>query len=393
MSTPPSSYEAYRALADANLAFVNNWPETERLARKSLALDSSYQSARVALSQALLNLGKMGEADSILRIVESEQSGLSPAERAVAEWQRGVIDGDHAKMYRAAKRMAEVEPSMLALWILSAETTRDNRPAEALRILERVDPRSIQMEHIPSYWRTKTDAQHLLARHDLELVSARAGRVQYPANLCTLYLEAIALAALKRTTEAEQRLQESVDLQPRPNCGSQGELATVVALELRAHGDSSASRRASAWATHWYESLPRSQQLSRRREYANALYAAERWLDARRVVDELCRDTPSALDCLGLSGAIAARLGERDKAQQIADQISKLPFYPPRQEGDALLMRSKIVAALGNKELAVTLLRQSLVTGIYFSTDLHRDPDLQLLLGFPAFDKLLQPAG
>ena len=140
----------------------SDWRETERLARKSLALDSSYQSARLTLSLALLNLGKLGEADSNLRIVESDESGLSQAEGANTERQRGAIEGDQAKRYRGAKRLAEVAPSMLAL-----------------------------------------DAQHQMGRHTLELESAREVRVHYPANLCTLYYEAIALAALKRTTEAE----------------------------------------------------------------------------------------------------------------------------------------------------------------------------------------------
>ncbi len=391
-SAPPSSYDAYRSFADASQAAPADFRETERLARKSLALDSSFQSARVMLSLALLNLGKYAESDSILHIVEADPSGLSPAERAVTEWTRGSLAGDHATMYRSAKRMVEVEPSMTMLWILGFETARDNRPREALEIMERVDPRSIQMDGNPMFWESKTDAQHMIVRHDLELTSARAARRQYPANLCTLYYEAVALAALKRTTEAEQLLHLSADLQPLP-CVTPGVLAREVALEMRVHGDSTGARRAIAWAVHWYELLPRSQQLAQRRDYAEALYAAERWSDAGRVLNDVCRETLSALDCLGLSGAIAARLGERAKAKQIAEQIAGLPYYPPRLEGDALLLRSYIAAVLGEKELAVALLRQSMGKGIYYSSILHRQADLQLLRGYAAFDELLRPKG
>jgi hypothetical protein len=97
--------------------------------------------------------------------------------------------------------------------------------------------------------------------------------------------------------------------------------------------------------------------------------------------------------CLGMSGTIAARLGERDRAHQIDEQLANLQFYPPRQEGDALLRRSYIAAALGDRDAAVTLLRGAFAKGVVYSSALHRQPDLRLLQGYAPFEQLLRPKG
>jgi hypothetical protein len=96
---------------------------------------------------------------------------------------------------------------------------------------------------------------------------------------------------------------------------------------------------------------------------------------------------------MSLSGRVAARLGEKDRAHEISARIAGLPYYPPAQEGDALLMRSFIAAALGERDLAVTLLRQSFSKGVWYSGQLHRQPDLQLLRGYAPFEELLRPKG
>jgi tetratricopeptide (TPR) repeat protein len=393
MFVPPPSAEAYQAFTESLVAFSSyDLGKSERLARRALAIDSTYQSARALLSLILHNEGRYRETDSLLQIIEPDQSRLSQTERLTIEHQRAYLNGDHQASYRAAQRMVSVDPSMVWLWILSFESLRLNRPSEALATLARVDPRNFQMDRNWQFWGTVTDAHHMLKHHDRELTAARAARVQYPTLLITLYFEAIALAALDRAPEAERLLDQTVDLPPQAGA-TLGEVVVDVALEFSAHGDSAAAHRASARALSWYDALPREQQGAERRHYAEALYAGERWLDARRVVDDACRATPVDVACLGMSGTIAARLGERDRAHQIGEQLANLPFYPPKQEGDALLRRSCIAAALGERDLAVTLLRRAFAKGVSYSSALHRQPDLRLLQGYAPFEELLRPKG
>ena len=387
------SSEAYRFLTEGMQAFNSfDLRDAERLVRKALAADSTYQSARVSLSLILLNEGQRRGPDSLLHIIEPDQSRLSPTERLNVEWQRAKLNGDSQASYRSAQQMAMIDPSMLTLWILGFETARLNRPAEALAMLARVDARNVQMGGNWQFWSTVTDAHHMLKQYEGELTAARAARKQYPTYLSTLYFEAIALAAMGRAPEVERLLDQSVDFAPQ-QAVTLGEVARDVGLEFNARGDSAAAHRANARAIRWYEALPRERQDAERRDYAEALYAGDRWLDARRVLDAACRATPLDVACLGMSGTIAARLGERDRAHQIDEQLANLQFYPPMQEGDALLRRSYIAAALGERDTAVTLLRRAFAKGVVYSSTRHRQPDLRLLQGYAPFEELLRPKG
>ncbi|MEO7966216.1 MAG: hypothetical protein ABIT38_20130, partial [Gemmatimonadaceae bacterium] len=392
LSSPPKSYEAYRLMTTASSVWMQDLAEAERLTRRALAKDSTYQSARAFLSLTLLNEEKYREGDSVLRIVEADQSQLSPGERAGVEWQRGALQGDNETRYRSAKQMTETDPSMVSLWILAFETSRLNRPRESVALHERIDPMNAQMDHNPSYYVTLADAQHMLGEHERELTSARSAQSHYPTFVSTMALEAVALAALRRTAQATRLLDRSVDLASQPGY-SPGRLGRVVTLELLAHGDSVGSARAGAWTVRWYETLPRLQQRALGREYAEALYALGRWSDAERALDDACPRGGKNAGCLGLAGAIAARLGKRATAQQISAQLSALPFFPPSEEGRALEQQAYIAAALGDNEAAVRFLRLAVGKGMVYSSEWHRQPDLQLLRNYAPFVELLRPKG
>jgi hypothetical protein len=52
-----------------------------------------------------------------------------------------------------------------------------------------------------------------------------------------------------------------------------------------------------------------------------------------------------------------------------------------------------VSAILGQRERAVELLSESFALGRPFTTELHRDLDLETLHGYPPFDSLLKPKG
>ena len=53
----------------------------------------------------------------------------------------------------------------------------------------------------------------------------------------------------------------------------------------------------------------------------------------------------------------------------------------------------RTTAALGERDLAVTLLRRAFAKGVSYSSALHRQPDLRLLQGYAPFEELLRPKG
>jgi DNA-binding SARP family transcriptional activator/tetratricopeptide (TPR) repeat protein len=397
-ATPPPSYDAYKLVIDARRS--SDPREAERHLRGALALEPTYQSARVVLAILLMNLDELQETDSLIRIVEHDTSRLGRGEREVLKWIRANLNGDREASYQSMREQASITGALKIVMQVGHEAAMLNRPHEALATYARVDPRNPQMAG-DWYWRLVTDAYDAIGDHDHQLAAAKESRRMYPTLLSSLELEALALAASHRAPEAEALVLQSIDL-PRPGSRfSPGKVAREVALELRAYGDSAAADRIAAWGVRWYESLPREEQLASRQDYADVLYAAQRWRDTRVVMDEICarsNDTLRAkatfgeIDCIGWAGLLAARLGERDRARAADEQLAAFRFGFRVQEGGSLMWRARIAAVLGERDHATGLLRQAYSRGLGYGDD-ARDPEYRLLRGYPPFDAFMRPKG
>ena len=75
----------------------------------------------------------------------------------------------------------------------------------------------------------------------------------------------------------------------------------VAALELRTHGYTETVPQILENAIRWYKSRPRgeAETESLRYELARVLYLAERWEEAKSVLDELASEFPDDLDYQG----------------------------------------------------------------------------------------------
>ena len=114
---------------------------------------------------------------------------------------------------------------------------------------------------------------------------------------------------------------------------------------------------------------------------SDVLSAATSW--------RLSEEHPDDLAHLGALGTIAARSGDPDDARSIAKRLASLD--EPDRAGEPTYLRACIAAQLGEKQEAVALLRESFGRGRKFSTNVHRDSDLEPLRGYPPFEELLRP--
>jgi tetratricopeptide (TPR) repeat protein len=182
-----------------------------------------------------------------------------------------------------------------------------NRPAEGVAALARVPPERMTA----NYWEALTLAQHVLGDYRAELVAAERGRRQFPDRLTSLYNEARALAALGQVTEVERRLGEIVNLPAEP-LFQPVEVLTAIAGELRAHGHPrpptprSRGRSAGTRPAGTVRTTPPFRAV-----YAEALYAAGRWDEARRLFEALAAlpsgalRPPARAGYLGVLGGVA----------------------------------------------------------------------------------------
>jgi hypothetical protein len=113
-----------------------------------------------------------------------------------------------------------------------------------------------------------------------------------------------------------------------------------------------------------------------------------------RAVEGGLRANPGDLVLMGLIGLSAAQRNDR----RTADSVSAVIEAQARADGSRGLpewLRARIAAALGERDVAVGLLRDAFARGATwgFRLDLHRDPAFESLRGYPPFQELMRPQG
>jgi predicted Zn-dependent protease len=223
------------------------------------------------------------------------------------------------------------------------------------------------------------------------LKEARGGRKQFPERLSMLRNEADALAALGRMKDLHGLFKESEALPPQSGY-SPGNIMLSAGRELRAHGFNEDSTRVLNQALEWFEARPSEEKASSRNRYdqARTRYLLRKWAEAKELFEGLHSDVPDNIDYLGYIGAIAARTGDKDEALRISRQLEddKRPYL----FGNPTYWRARIAALLGDKEGAVSLLRQATKQGYAFS-GLHPTEDFESLAADAPYVQLMKPKG
>jgi hypothetical protein len=110
------------------------------------------------------------------------------------------------------------------------------------------------------------------------------------------------------------------------------------------------------------------------------------------LFEELWEEFTDNVLYLGFVGRIAARLGDRERALGVGDQLASLDV--PYLRGRNTCERAKITAILGDDDGAVSLLRHAIGEGRdYDGHWLHRDIDFESLRDYPPFQELMRPKG
>jgi tetratricopeptide (TPR) repeat protein len=200
-----------------------------------------------------------------------------------------------------------------------------------------------------------------------------------------------ALAALGRTSDLQKLFEESKTLPPQSGY-SPGNIMSRAGRELRAHGFKDDSVRFLNEALQWFEGRPEQEKASpiNRRDQAITFYVLGKWAEAKELFEGLHRDVPDDINYLGYLGAVAVQLGEKEEALKISKQLEedKRPYL----FGSPTYWRARIAALLGDKEAAVSLLRQATKQGYAYST-IHPTEDFESLADYPPYIQIIKPRG
>jgi tetratricopeptide (TPR) repeat protein len=363
--------------------------------RDSMEINALFEMAIIEQS-----LEQWGRADSLLTLTNNSRGRMTALETDFLDllWSRE--RGDHRAAYESARHAMGQLPGVVWEFTAGYHALSSGRPREAATLMAGLNPDKGFYKGVWAYRGVMAEAHHVLGDHLKELELARIQHERQPQLLSTALYEARALAALGRTAELRELLAECESLPPQsglipalpPLRGlNPGFIMVESGLELWAHGHAAESRaildRAIAWYRSRLQSEPRSQLLQE--GLGRALYAARRWDDAGEAFNVLAQQDPNILGYQGYLALIAARQGRRSDALAAGARLAKV--NDRFLFGRATLWRARLAAQLGDRDVAISLLRQSLRDGVPFGMEIHHDIDLEPLRDAKSFRELLNP--
>jgi tetratricopeptide (TPR) repeat protein len=408
----PPRFEVQEESLTAFQLTGSDLPQAIVHAKHVIELDPDFVTIHYVLWIAKNNQGKYAEAEAELDIAAKMR--VTPYMRRLLDWSRANDAGLNEEMYSAAREMATLAPTLLAPhWQLAMAAHFTNRPREVVEVLRKPVEWSLRVNPGSPFgaltFLMGTAALHELGEHEEELKEARRGRGVYPDMLNLQAYEVRALVALGRLGEADRLIDEIQAMSTHwrfPNCcfarGTPGYVMLSAAEELRGHGHGDLSLKMAGRAVDWYKSRTgdEANREDTRSGLGDALYQAERWDEAKSVFAKLAAEHPDNINYKGRLGTLAARRGDRAEAERIAEELRRLGT--PYIYGMHTARSARIVALLGDKERAVTLLREAIAQGEGNSE--QPDPygygfiyrhtmDLEPLHGYPPFEELIKPKG
>jgi tetratricopeptide (TPR) repeat protein len=165
--------------------------------------------------------------------------------------------------------------------------------------------------------------------------------------------------------------------------------------ELRVHGYREESLDFLERAVQWLKSRPESE--TKTEEYrsglANLIYWTKKWDEAKAMYEALAKENPEEFYYHSFLGFIAARMGNREEAQRISDELGRVER--PYLFGLIPYYQACIASLLGEKEKAVKLLQESVDQGGTFGPGSRYHPNLALepLADYPPFKEFIKPKG
>ncbi len=389
-ASKPPSYEAYQQYIQGLDLFLKQFDYAGAIEyfKRAYAIDTQFVSPLIWAGFAYGNLGQWAQVDSLVRFLNLRRAHFTPLQQLPLDALSSIVSGDRMKALNAWRQAARIAPGSIDPYDLGYAAYRVNRPKEAIEAFKTADQ---ERQWLP-YWNSFTSSYHSLGEHKKELEIAKQARKRFPDSFDALNYEVRALAALGKIEEVKKRIEESLTLTKPSTAGTPGGTMRTAGEELRAHGYADAAMTIFDQAIQWYRSRPAEEMDSLLRyPYGLTLYDARRWEEAKSIFEELAKKLPDNIEYQRYVGCIAARQGDREKALKASEWLKNLK--QPYLFGKHTYYRACIAAILGEKEQAVTLLKESFLQGFGYSIDLHRDFDFESLWDYPPFKELLKPKG
>jgi len=381
----PPSYGAYKEfMLGVEFFFKADYEDAIFHLSNAMNLDTTFFFPYFWIGVSYWNTNEYKKSDSVALIIKNQKAKLTKYELYLLEHHTALVNGDTEGTYKVAAELAEY--TLLFKYQAAYDALKINFPQATIDILITLEPDNFYFPGM--HWNFLARAYHMLGNHKEELKIAQKGRERNPTLYMNILDELIALAALGKTEEINQRINESLTLYKMNQSIEEtpGYLMLVTSRELRAHGHIVESKELLERTVEWFNTHPDDKNRS---FLAQAYYLAEQWDKSHELFEVLIAENPDDINWLGYLGAIAARRGDGNEAERISKMLEKTER--PYLYGRHLFWRARIAAMNGEKELAVRLLRDAISQG-FFYFDLHPAAmDFESLHDYPPYQELMKP--
>lgn len=411
-----TSYWAWQEVDAAREMWLARGREREAFAllKRALEIDSTFDAALGLAAIWHLNFGEVEEAAAVVAELERRASYIAPRQRWQLAVAKAVLRRDRMAMLDAFRDWAGRLPNASRLLHLAMGQGMAQRPGACVESLDRVDLEGSRYFRSSWKWLLYSECYRALGDHARSLDQIQLGRERLSGDPGLVIPEVMALAGMGQSAEAESLIDEHLS---SPAAGETFEHERIFAmlvdggLAMRAAGDSLAAERTLARAVRWYRSrtADASAGAADRWYLARSLYAAGRWEEAKAMFDAVSAADlaghPEVLShnmdvsLIGYRAVLAARLGDRELADALDDQLASL--NGPYLWGDATYWRAALAAVRGDSSGATDLLGQAMSEGLFaaqWGTEYPKweygiDPDFGPLMEYEPFRELVAPRG
>ena len=151
----PPTFEAYQIFEGAVERFRNqDYAEAMTEYRRAFLADTEFVGALLSAGIASWNLGDAKLTDSIVREIHLREAKLGDYQRLRLESLDALVAGDGEAEVIALRKASAEAPASMATYNLAVASLATDRPDEALRALESLEPERGDMRGWSSYWTT-----------------------------------------------------------------------------------------------------------------------------------------------------------------------------------------------------------------------------------------------
>jgi tetratricopeptide (TPR) repeat protein len=393
----PPVFEAYEAFNAGLERFINRqWQASLPFFRRATELDSTWVQPILYLALSHINLGEDVAVDSLLNLMGSHGSDLTPYQEAWMENLQAALHGDREAALTAGRRGSEIAPGSKLVFKRSIDALRTNRPREAVDALLSLDPDRGAMRGWMPYWFILAQAYHRLGDEARALEAARSCFDRCPTWEVESYVDCrrsgvVALAAMGRLEEMKALLEEIAQVSAADFGG-----AALEAVEtLKGRGNEAGAAELLSFV------LPRVDAALAETDWADPsigtpviflrlLFVAGRVQEARAQLDQVihARDLKNTR---AFRGFVAASTGDTTQAREDLSAVEE--WSGPYLHGLPLYWQASITGALGDLDRAMELLRQAHSEGLRI-TDLEGPPtEMGFFMGYGPFLEFMRPRG